>query len=71
MPTYIVKLRSLSSRSWGNQEEVEAESPLEAAEKASNETLRQGSGERDRLRAKVWTPPFDTSAAMQFYVDEA
>lgn len=71
MPTYIVKLRNLTSRSWGNQEEVEAASPLEAAQKASNETLREGSGKREWLRAKVWALPFDTSSSMNFYLDEA
>lgn len=69
MPTFIVKLRSLSTKSWGNQEEVEAGSALEAAQRVSGETLRQGAGERDRLRAKVWATPFGTQPEVQFYLD--
>lgn len=71
MPTFVVKLRSLSSKSWGNEEEVEAASALEAAQKAAGEALRQGSGDRDRLRARVWTVPVGTQPDVQFYLDEA
>ena len=70
MPTFIVKLRSLSTKSWGNQEEVEAGSALEAAQRVSGETLREGSGAREHLRARVWVTPFGSQPDVQFYEAE-
>ena len=68
MDTYIVRLRSRETRSWGNEQEISAASALAAAQEAAGEPLRQGGGERQDLRARVWTMPFDSQPDEKFYV---
>ena len=67
MNTYIVQLRNGEARSWGNQAEVSAESAKEAAEQVAGRLLRSGPGEREYLRARVWSTPFGSSPDIPFY----
>jgi hypothetical protein len=65
--TFIVQLRNGEARSWGNQAEVSAESPKQAAEQVAGGFLRSGPGERIHLRARVWPTPFGSSPDIPFY----
>jgi hypothetical protein len=71
MSVFIVQLRNPTTRMWGNQAEVMAESPKEAAESAAGCPLREGTGGRADLRARVWAVPFGTQPEIPFYVCEA
>ena len=68
MATFIVKLRDRQTKSWGNEEEIEAESALTAAEHAAGEALQQGGSDREALRARVWETPHNRSTGLHFYV---
>jgi hypothetical protein len=66
---FVVKLRDVRTRSWGNETEVVATTALEAAERvAAGEHLLEGPGERSRLRARVWKTPYGSVPEMLFYV---
>lgn len=68
-PTFVVKLRSPDTRSWGNQVEVQAATASDAAEWLAGERLIEGSGQRDDLRVSLWSTPFGSSAPRLFYVE--
>ena len=66
--TFIVKLRDIETRSWGNQTEIVAASARDAAEQATGgEQLLEGPGERANLRARVWETPFGSAPDLSFY----
>ena len=68
--TFVVKLRDALTRSWGNEHEVIAASPREAAEQvAGGEHLLEGPGERADLRARVWMTPYGSTPDLSFYTD--
>lgn len=67
MDTFIVKLRSLESRSWGNEMEISAETAKEAGERAAGEPLREAVGVRADLRARVWPTPHGSAPDILFY----
>jgi hypothetical protein len=68
--TFVVKLRDALTRSWGNEHEVIAASPREAAEQvAGGEHLLEGPGERADLRARVWMMPYGSTPDLSFYTD--
>lgn len=68
---FVVKLRDCGTRMWGNQVEVLASSPRDAAEIVSGERLRGGSGDRANLRARVWKLPFGSAPDIHFFADLA
>lgn len=67
MDTFIVKLRSLETRSWGNETEVVALSAKEAGEREAGEPLREAVGVRADLRARVWPTPHGSAPEIFFY----
>ncbi len=67
METFIVKLRSIETRSWGNETEVTAASAKEAGEREAGEPLREAVGERADLRARVWPTPHGSAPEIFFY----
>ena len=69
MATFIVQLRDIRERRWGNQSEVAAGSAKEAAEQVAGEPLHQGTGARAELRARVWPTPFGSQPDIPFYVE--
>ncbi len=70
--TFIVKLRNPGTNSWGNETEVIAASPRQAAEQvAGGEHLLEGPGERSNLRARVWKAPHGSSPDLSFYSSAA
>lgn len=64
---FVVKLRDVSSRMWGNQVEIRASSALEAAEMATGERPLLEAGIRNDLRARVWATPFGSRPDVPFY----
>ena len=71
MAMFIVRLRNRETRSWGNEETVTADSALDAAQSVAGEPLRQGGGDRQALRARVWAMPYGTGPDIHFYVETA
>lgn len=71
MANFVVKLRNLESRSWGNEAEIDAGSAKEAAEQVAGEPLRAAVGVRADLRARVWPTPFGSQPEILFYTDVA
>ena len=69
MSLFVVKLRDLRTRSWGDQEELDAGSAHAAAEAVAGERLIAGPGERTNLRARVWPAPFGSQPDIPFYVE--
>ncbi len=67
MDTFIVQLRCAEARSWGNQTEISAESPQEAAQQVAGRSLQPGPGQREDLRARVWPTPFGSRTGIPFY----
>lgn len=65
--TFVVKLRSPESRSWGDQIEVLAASPQAAAEGVAGVPLHPAPGDRANLRARVWATPFGSQPDIAFY----
>lgn len=65
--TFVVKLRDMRTRSWGDQTEVVAASALAAAEGLAGEPLLAAPGERANLRARVWATPFGSQPDIAFY----
>ena len=68
---FVVKVRNLESRSWGDQVEVKANSAKDAAESVSGESLIVGPGDRARLRARVWPTPFGSQPDIPFYASSS
>ena len=68
MTTFIVQVRDMKLRMWGNQTEVTAETPEQAAEQSAGERLTGIAGARADLRARVWAVPFGSRPAIPFYV---
>ena len=66
--TFVVKLRDIGTRMWGNQTEVVATSAQAAAEAVAGEQLHAAVGERANLRARVWLTPFGAHPDVAFYV---
>src|SRR3954471_18219642 len=67
---FVVKLRDVLTRSWGNEHEVIAASAREAAEQvAGGEHLLEGPGQRADLRARVWMTPYGSTPDLSFYTD--
>lgn len=66
--TFLVKLRSSETRSWGNQTEVVATSERDAAEQLTGERLVE-LGERAELRARVSKTPSGSHPDVLFYVE--
>lgn len=64
---FAVKVRDLTTRSWGDQTEVLAKSAKAAAEDVTGEALVEGPGERANLRARVWPIPFGSQPDIPFY----
>jgi hypothetical protein len=64
---FIVQLRNAESKSWGNQTEISAGSPREAAQQVAGRGLQPGPGERESLRARVWPTPFGSRTGIPFY----
>lgn len=71
LPTFVVKLRNLQTRSWGDQTEVSASSAQDAAEQLAGDRLVGGFGDRSDLRARVWATPFGSKPDTAFYVDRS
>lgn len=69
--TFVVKLRNLQTRSWGDQTEVSASSAQDAAEQMAGSPLVGGFGDRSDLRARVWAMPFGSKPDTAFYVDRS
>ena len=69
--TFVVKLRNLQTRSWGDQTEVSASSAQDAAEQLAGDRLVGGFGDRSDLRARVWATPFGSKPDTAFYVDRS
>ena len=67
--SFVVKLRSIETKSWGNQVEILAASAQAAAEQVAGETLVQGLNDRASLRARVWATPFGSQPEVLFYSD--
>lgn len=68
MAMFTVRLRNRETRSWGNGEEVTAATALDAAQDLAGEPLREGRGDRQDLRARVWPMPFDSQPDIHFFV---
>lgn len=66
---FVVKLRDGGTRMWGNEVEVMASSPQDAAELVAGERLLGGQGERANLRARVWTLPHGSVPEIHFFTD--
>lgn len=66
--TFVVKLRNMESRIWGNQSEIVADTAIDAAEWAAGESLVSAIGDRTKLRARVWQTPFGSIPDVPFYV---
>jgi hypothetical protein len=67
MDTFIVQLRNAQARSWGNQTQISAGSPQDAAQQVAGRGLQPGPGQRDDLRARVWPTPFGSRPGIPFY----
>jgi hypothetical protein len=67
MTVFIVQLRNPATRMWGNQAEVTADSPQQAADSAAGYPLHASGGTREDLRARVWELPFGSKPEMHFY----
>jgi hypothetical protein len=66
--TFLVKLRSIETRSWGNQTEIAATSERDAAEQLTGERLLD-LGDRAELRARVSRTPSGSHPDVLFYRD--
>lgn len=67
MDIFIVQLRNADAGSWGNQTEISAASPQEAAQQVAGRGLHPGPGQRENLRARVWPTPFGSRTGIPFY----
>ena len=68
MSTFVVKLRNVTTCSWGDQVEMVAASAEAAAERASGELLLASEGVRSDLRVRVWPTPFGSKPDRAFYL---